>query len=58
MQKTSIIVHQSYLDDVIKRLHETGFMEIIDISKEETSVLEELEKSKVHPDSEVLNTYE
>jgi V/A-type H+-transporting ATPase subunit I len=58
MQKTSIIVHQSYLDDVIKRLHETGLMEIIDISKEETSVLEELEKSNGHPDAEVLIAYE
>jgi vacuolar-type H+-ATPase subunit I/STV1 len=34
MKKASIVIHQNYLEDVVKKLHETGLMEIINISKE------------------------
>jgi len=58
MQKASLIVHQNYLEDVIKNLHETGLMEIIDISKEYTDTLDNIEKATMHPDAEALTTYE
>ena len=58
MKKTSIIVHQNYVDDVIKNLHETGMMEIINISKEEPETVETAEKASMHPDAETCTTYE
>ncbi len=45
MKKTTIIVHQNYVEDVIKKLHETGLIEIINISKEESDFLEDNEPS-------------
>ena len=58
MKKASIIVHQIYIEDVIKNLHENGTMEIIDISKDESKTLEDAEKATTHPDSETCVTYE
>ena len=58
MKKTSIIVHQNYAEDVIKNLHETGLMEIIDISKEEPETLEDAEKAHMHPDASICTNYE
>jgi len=58
MKKTSIVVHQNYAEDVIKTLHETGMMEIIDISKEMPETLEDAEKAGMHPDAGVCTTYE
>ena len=58
MKKASIIVHQNYVEEVIKNLHETGLMEIIDISKEDPSILEDAERASTHPDSETCVTYE
>ncbi|MCK4365826.1 MAG: hypothetical protein KAW45_07225, partial [Thermoplasmatales archaeon] len=58
MKKASIIVHQTYIEDVIKNLHENGTMEIIDISKDEPKTLEDAEKATTHPDSETCVTYE
>ena len=58
MQKVSLIIHQNYLEDVVKNLHETGLMEIIDISREEPTILENVERATMHPDSEALTTYE
>ena len=58
MKKVSLIVHQNYVEDVIKNLHETGMMEIIDISKEEPKTLEEVEKASMHPEAGVCTTYE
>lgn len=58
MKKASLIVHQNYVEDVIKKLHETGLMEIIDVSKEEPKTLEDAEKASMHPDAEACVTYE
>ena len=46
MQKSSLIVHHKYLDDVIKRFHETGLMEFIDISKEEQETSSDAENEQ------------
>jgi len=58
MKKIQIIVHQNYLEDLIKNLHENGLMEIINISKEETETLENLEQATVHSDAEICANYE
>ncbi len=58
MKKTSLIVHQDYLEDVIKNLHEKGLMQIIDISKEEPELLKDTEKSKSLSEAENLANYE
>ena len=57
MKKVTCIIHQHYLDDVIQSLHETGLMQIIDISREET------EKNKLNPgkpdeETTLLSEYE
>jgi len=58
MKKVSLIVHQSYVEDVIKNLHETGMVEIIDVSREEPAMLEDMEKASMHPEAGVCTTYE
>jgi len=58
MKKVSLIVHQSYVEDVIKNLHETGMMEIIDISLEKPEISEDLNKASMHPEAGVCTTYE
>ena len=58
MKKVSLIVHQSYVEDVVKNLHETGVMEIIDVSREEPVMLEYMEKASMHPEASVCTTYE
>ncbi len=58
MKKVSLIVHQSYVEDVIKNLHETGVMEIIDVSHEKPGMLEDMEKASMHPEAGVCTTYE
>jgi V/A-type H+-transporting ATPase subunit I len=57
MQKASIIVHQNYLEDVIKSIHESGLIEIFDISKEGPDIFKDLDKADIHPDAETLSTY-
>ena len=58
MKKTFLVVHQDYLEDVIKSLHEKGLMQIIDISKEESELLKDTEKSKSLSEAENLANYE
>ena len=58
MKKASIIVHQNYVEEVIAKLHETGMIEIIDITKEEPETLEIAEKASMHPDASVCTTYD
>jgi len=58
MKKVSLIVHQSYVEDVIKNLHEAGVVEIIDVSREESMMLEDMEKASMHPEAGVCTTYE
>lgn len=58
MKKTTIIVHQKYVEEVIKKLHETGLMEIINISKEKTEFLENNETPTVSSEAGVCANYE
>ncbi len=57
MKKTTLIVHQNYVEDVIKNLHENGMMEIIDISKEDPETLKTTEIATIHPDAETCTNY-
>jgi len=56
MKKVSIIVHQDYLEEVVRDLHEKGLMQIIDISKEEPEG--DFERGTSHPEAETLANYE
>jgi len=58
MKKTTIVLHQNYLDDVIKSLHKSGLMQIINISKEEPEILKKTEKCETHFEAETLANYE
>jgi len=58
MKKVSLVVHQNYVEDIIKTLHENGMMEIIDISKEEPEILKDSEKASMHPDASICTNYE
>ncbi len=58
MKKVSLVVHQNYVENVIKTLHENGMMEIIDISKEEPEILKDSEKASMHPDANICTNYE
>jgi len=58
MKKVSLVVHQNYVENVIKTLHENGMMEIIDISKEEPEILKDSEKASMHPDASICTNYE
>ena len=58
MKKASLIIHQNYVEDVIKNLHETGLMEIIDITKEVSETFKEFEEASISPDHETCLTYE
>jgi V/A-type H+-transporting ATPase subunit I len=57
MKKTTLIVHQNYVEKVIKNLHENGMMEIIDISKEDQELLKTTEIASTHPEAESCATY-
>ncbi len=57
MKKVSCIIHQSYLDDVIQTLHETGLMQIIDISKQDEE-RSELHIGKPNEETTILSDYE
>jgi V/A-type H+-transporting ATPase subunit I len=58
MKKTSIIVHQSYLDEAIKILHEEGIMQISEISEEEAEDELNLTPSPLHPETTLCIQYE
>ena len=60
MKKTLIVVHQNYVEDVIKKLHETGLMQIIDVSKEEKNAefLENNETSVAPSEAAICANYE
>lgn len=57
MKKTTLIVHQNYVEKVIKNLHENGMMEIIDISKDDQELLKTTEIASTHPEAEPCATY-
>ena len=50
-------MHQDYLDRVISKLHETGLMQIIDISLTDKT-MQELAKGQADEESMLLNDYE
>jgi len=58
MKKTTVVVHQNYINDVIKNLHETGVMEIIDISREDEEPQVNYTFSEIQNDVETCITYE
>ncbi len=51
MKKASIIIHQKYVEDAVKSLHESGLMEIIDISKEYLDLESKNDKTNFELDS-------
>ena len=57
MKKTTILLHQSYVEDVIKKLHETGLMEISALTKEEAETLGSLDLSQMHPEATLCQNY-
>ncbi|PNX45432.1 MAG: hypothetical protein BV457_01700 [Thermoplasmata archaeon M9B1D] len=57
MKKTSLIIHQNYVENVIKKLHETGLMEIIEISKDKPENFENLEQAPMHSDVDICANY-
>ena len=58
MKKVSLVVHHNFVEETIKKLHENGLMEIIDISKEEPEIIRETEKASMHPDASICANYE
>ncbi|KYK32045.1 MAG: hypothetical protein AYK22_00350 [Thermoplasmatales archaeon SG8-52-3] len=58
MKKTTVVVHQNYINDVIKNLHQTGAMEINDISKADEESNENFEFLQMQDDAETCMTYE
>ena len=58
MKKVSLVVHHNFLEEIIKKLHENGLMQIIDISKEEPEIIRETEKASIHSDAGICANYE
>jgi len=58
MKKVELVVHQNYVEDVIKNLHETGLMEIINIAKDDPDTLQYVAQATMHPDAEVCANYQ
>jgi len=58
MKKTTIIVHKSYINDVIKNLHESGIIEIVNLSKTDEEPLENNLYVEMQDDAETCMSYE
>ncbi|HDD57570.1 MAG TPA: V-type ATP synthase subunit I [Thermoplasmatales archaeon] len=58
VKKVSFIVHQSYLDKVITSLHESGLMQIIDITREDSKLLNEIENCEPSEETNECIAYE
>ncbi|MFH1100694.1 MAG: V-type ATP synthase subunit I [Methanobacteriota archaeon] len=58
MKKLSIAIHHYYLEDMIQALHENGTVEIIDITKEKPTFIEETEHPPIHPEITICTQYE
>jgi V/A-type H+-transporting ATPase subunit I len=58
MKKTTVVVHQKYINNVIKNLHENGVMEIIDISRKDEDSQENFIYSQMQNDAETCMTYQ
>jgi V/A-type H+/Na+-transporting ATPase subunit I len=57
MTKSTLIIHQDYLDDVIRSLHEAGLMEIQTITKEQTEDTD-IQKLIMPPEASLCQEYE
>lgn len=57
MKKTTILLYHSYLEDVIKKLHEKGLMEIASITSEEAESLGSLQSAQMHPEALLCQNY-
>ena len=57
MTKNTLIIHQDYLDDVIRSLHEAGLMEIHTITKEQTEDTD-IQKLTMPPEASLCQEYE
>lgn len=57
MTKSTLIIHQDYLDDVIRSLHEAGLMEIQTITKEQTEDTG-IQKLIMPPEASLCQEYE
>lgn len=49
MKEVSIIVHDDHLEGLVRVLHESGLIEIIDVNKSGRSFVDALSPSKTHP---------
>jgi V/A-type H+-transporting ATPase subunit I len=58
MKKVSLIIHNNYLEDVLKSIHNADIIEIINISKQYPDLLEEIEKAEMHPEAATCSNYE
>lgn len=58
MKKVTILLHQSYLEDVIKNLHEQGLVQIINIEKEDAETTQMTEKVDVPSETSIYGGYE
>ena len=58
MKKVTLIVHQNYIENVIKNIYETGLIEIINITKENKEILEKVDKAEISKDAETCLEYE
>ncbi len=58
MKKVTILLHQSYVEDVIKNLHEHGLVQIINVEKEDAETTQLTEKVDVPSESSIFGGYE
>jgi len=58
MKKVTIVTHQNYIEDVIKNLHETGLIEIMDISKEQVYIENKLKNNVINSEFDKCVNYE
>jgi V/A-type H+/Na+-transporting ATPase subunit I len=58
MKKTTILIHQHFLDDALKALHEEGIMQISEISREDAEHTFDLQPASIHPETTLCVTYE
>ncbi|MBN1280070.1 MAG: V-type ATP synthase subunit I [Candidatus Thermoplasmatota archaeon] len=58
MKKTSIVLHQTYAEDVIAKLHEAGLLEITDVHREDVPFQGLTEKTTLPAEVSLYTTYE
>lgn len=58
MKKVTILLHQSYLEDVIKNLHEQGLVQIINIEKEDAETTQMTGRVEVPTETSIYGGHE